>query len=80
MGDPMACLSGVHSLTIISVNSITPLKGSQDGGLTGEYGDHSGIMGNSGYWRGVNAPHRLYRACTWAYLCVRVAIGFYALL
>jgi hypothetical protein len=33
--------------------------GSKDGGLSGEYGDHSGIMGNSALWRGVNAPHRL---------------------
>jgi hypothetical protein len=34
-------------------------NGEKDHGLIGEYGDLSGIMGNSGRWRGVNAPHRI---------------------
>lgn len=45
---------GMHHAGIDSDND-----GEKDAGITGEYGDHSGIMSNSGIHRGVNAPHRI---------------------
>ena len=48
-----------HNLGLQHAGLDSDNDGSHDGGLTGEYGDHSGIMGNSALWRGVNAPHRI---------------------
>ena len=48
-----------HNLGLQHAGLDSDNDGAHDGGLTGEYGDHSGIMGNSALWRGVNAPHRI---------------------
>eukprot|EP00039_Didymoeca_costata_P027218 m.17817 g.17817 ORF g.17817 m.17817 type:complete len:1258 (+) comp6118_c0_seq1:95-3868(+) len=48
-----------HNLALQHAGMDQDNDGQQDYGLFGEYGDHSGIMGNSGLWRGVNAPHRV---------------------
>lgn len=48
-----------HNLALQHAGKDDNNDGQKDAGLYGEYGDHSGIMGNSGLWRGVNAPHRI---------------------
>jgi hypothetical protein len=48
-----------HNLGLNHAGYDSDNDGVKNPGLTGEYGDSSGVMGNSGVWRGVNAPHRL---------------------
>lgn len=47
-----------HNFGLQHAGTDSDNDGAKDLGILGEYGDSSGIMGNSGAWRLFNAPHR----------------------